>query len=683
MPNENTYLWALPVIPILPLLAAAALAVFEPEDKRRASLAAIWAMIGSFLFSLLAVVHVASVGEGRIVHNFTWLHFGGSALELGCILDPLSAIMVAMITFVGTLIFIFSAGYMADDENYSKFFCYLSLFAAAMLGLIIANSLLLMFICWELVGLASYLLIGFWYYKPSAAAAAKKAFITTRIGDLGLFIGMLWLYSETGTLLFYDGGNGCLEQTALATLVGKTTIFGISLATMIALLIFCGAVGKSGQVPLHVWLPDAMEGPTPVSALIHAATMVAAGVFLMARIYPLAEIAPPGVEVSTTLQAMTWVGAITAVFASLIAIGQFDIKRVLAYSTVAQLGYMFMGLGVGGVAVGMFHLITHAFFKALLFLGSGSVIHGCHHEQDMRMMGGLKKHMPATFVTYAIGMMALSGFPLFFAGFWSKDEILHAAWNWAPSGWPFWMGLLGALLTAFYMTRQMFYVFYGEYRGHGGEAGKADYDHQPHESPLVMVVPLLILAPFAALLGFLGTPIDPWFQAFIDQVPVHGHMTWGTAGFWLLSTCVVATGVGLGWWLYGIEPPTRASDKDELEHYVPAQFGWLRDRFYIDEFYQATVIRWHAWFGELCLWFDRRVLTLLVSIVTLITLAFSWMSRFIDEYLVNPGFDRGCKEVRRGGGFFSGLQGGQVQEYLRAIGIALVVFILILFVGNR
>lgn len=682
MPNENTYLWAVPVIPLLPLLVAAALAVFEPKDKRRASLWAINTMWVSCLISVLAVIHVANVGQGRIVHNFSWLQFGGASLELGWVLDPLSSIMLAMITFVGSLIFTFSAGYMAKDSNYSKFFCYLSLFAAAMLGLIIANSLLLMFICWELVGLASYLLIGFWYHKPSAAAAAKKAFITTRIGDLGLFIGMLWLYSETGTLLFYDGGDGCLEQAALAGLVAKTTIFGVSLTTAIALLLFCGAIGKSGQIPLHVWLPDAMEGPTPVSALIHAATMVAAGVFLMARIYPLAEIAPPGVGVSTTLQVMTWVGAITAVFASLIAIGQFDIKRVLAYSTVAQLGYMFMGLGVGGVAVGMFHLITHAFFKALLFLGSGSVIHGCHHEQDMRKMGGLKKYMPATFVTYAVGMMALSGFPIFFAGFWSKDEILHAAWNWGPSSWPFWMGLFGALLTAFYMTRQMVYVFFGKYRGQG-EAGKVDYENQPHESPAVMVVPLLILAPFAALLGFLGTPIVPWFQAFMDQVPVHGHMTVGTLGFWIVSTTVVAAGVGLGWWFYGIEPPTRASDKDELEHHLPEQFSWLKNRFYIDEFYRDTIIAWHARFGVLCDRIDRKVMTSLVSIVSLITLAMSWLSRLIDEYIVNPSFDRGCTEVRRGGRFFSGLQSGQIQEYLRVFGIALALFILILLIGNK
>ena len=272
---------------------------------------------------------------------------------------------------------------------------------------------------------------------------------------------MVWLYSQTGTLLFYDGGNGCLEQSALARLVAQTTSLGMAVSTGIALLIFCGAIGKSGQVPLHVWLPDAMEGPTPVSALIHAATMVAAGVFLVARVYPLMAAHPAGVaSVPGALQVVTWVGAITAVFAASIAVAQTDIKRILAYSTVSQLGFMMLGLGVGGVAVGMFHLITHAFFKALLFLGAGSVIHGCHEEQDIRRMGGLRKFMPVTFATYAVGMLALSGFPLFFSGFWSKDEILHSAHGWITPA-PFYLGVFAALLTAFYMTRQVCYVFLG------------------------------------------------------------------------------------------------------------------------------------------------------------------------------------------------------------------------------
>ncbi|HVY71292.1 MAG TPA: NADH-quinone oxidoreductase subunit L, partial [Verrucomicrobiae bacterium] len=468
MSGAVDYLW---LIPVLPLLAAGLSALAPRPHRRFASGLAIGSMAIAFLISVaafFATLHPAGDHAFREVHNFAWFQMGEEMFRLGWLLDPLTACMLVMVTFVGGLIFVYSTGYMAHDENFTRFFCFLSLFAAAMLGLIIANNLLLFFICWELVGLASYLLIGFWYHKPSAAAAAKKAFITTRIGDIGLFLGMVWLYSETGTLLFYDNGNGCLEQSAIAKLVAGTTAGGMALSTAISLLIFCGPVGKSGQVPLHVWLPDAMEGPTPVSALIHAATMVAAGVFLVARVYPLmagqAGEAVGQAAHTPALSVVTWLGAITAVFAALIAVAQTDIKRILAYSTVSQLGYMFMGLGVGGVSVGMFHLITHAFFKALLFLGAGSVIHGCREEQEIQRMGGLRKYMPVTFAAYAVGMMALAGVPLFFSGFWSKDEILHQAAHWTSKG-PFLLGAFGALLTAFYMTRQMCYVFFGEYRG--------------------------------------------------------------------------------------------------------------------------------------------------------------------------------------------------------------------------
>src|SRR5437763_11574374 len=384
--------------------------------------------------------------------------------------------MLMMIMLVGLCIFVFSTGYMAGDKNFVRFFAYLSFFSGAMLWLVISNSLLLLFIFWELVGLASYLLIGFWIERPSAAAAAKKAFITTRIGDLGFFLGLLWLYGRSGTLLFYDGGDGCLEKAGLAML-------GVS-ATFVALLIFCGAVGKSGQFPLHVWLPDAMEGPTPVSALIHAATMVAAGVFLVARVYPIFSVGAIG-GVTPSLTVVVWIGVVTGLMAALIAVAQSDIKRILAYSTVSQLGLMMVSLGVGGVAAGIMHLLAHGFFKALLFLGAGSVIHGLHHEQDIRKMGGLRRSMPITFSTYAIGMMALSGVPLFFAGAWTKEEILHAAARWPSSRVPYFLILLGVVLTAFYMTRQIIYVFYGERR--------SGSDHV-HESPRVMTLPLLALA---------------------------------------------------------------------------------------------------------------------------------------------------------------------------------------------
>jgi len=349
------YLW---LIPVLPLFAAGVSALAKQRQRKFAASLAIGSMGVALILSCVAFANAlkhSGNGEAPRHFNFRWFQFGDAWLELGWVLDPLTVVMLVMVSFVGLLIFIYSIGYMAHDENFTRFFCFLSLFAAAMLGLVIANSLLLLFICWELVGLTSYLLIGFWYHKPSAAAAAKKAFITTRIGDLALLLGMVWLYSQANTLLFYDSGKGCLEQTTLTRLVAQTTSVGMVVSTGIALLIFCGAVGKSGQVPLHVWLPDAMEGPTPVSALIHAATMVAAGVFLVARVYPLMAATPIGATgTSAALQVVTWVGVITAVFAASIAVAQSDIKRILAYSTVSQLGFMMMGLGVGGVAVGMF-----------------------------------------------------------------------------------------------------------------------------------------------------------------------------------------------------------------------------------------------------------------------------------------------------------------------------------------
>src|SRR5436309_8654736 len=366
-----TNLWLIPALPF-----AASLVILSLSNVRRKSAAAL-AVIGQLLalaFSILAFLPTLQTHGFRVVQNFNWFTFGEQTLRLGFILDPLAAAMLMMIALVGLCIFVFSVGYMAEDMNFVRFFAYLSFFSGAMLGLVIANSLVLLFIFWELVWLASYLLIGFWIERPSAAAAAKKAFVTTRIGDMGFFLGMLWLYNRSGTLLFYDGGNGCLESAGLAMLGASPAVAGF-----IALLIFCGAAGKSGQFPLHVWLPDAMEGPTPVSALIHAATMVAAGAFLVARVYPLFSLgAINGVTPSLTV--VVWIGVTTALMAALIAIAQADIKRILAYSTVSQLGLMMVSLGVGGVAAGIMHLLAHGFFTALLFLGAGPVLHGRHGE---------------------------------------------------------------------------------------------------------------------------------------------------------------------------------------------------------------------------------------------------------------------------------------------------------------
>ncbi|PYL27595.1 MAG: NADH-quinone oxidoreductase subunit L, partial [Verrucomicrobia bacterium] len=439
------------LIPAAPILAALLILAFGKAARRAAAPFAVIGQLTALTMSIFAFVPTLHSHGFRSVENFTWFTFGEQTLRIGFVLDPLAAAMLIMIALVGLCIFVFSIGYMAEDKNFSRFFAYLSFFSGAMLGVVIANSLLLLFVFWELVGLASYLLIGFWIERPSAAAAAKKAFITTRIGDMGFFLGILWLYHRSDTLLFYDGGRGCLENVGLLTL-------GAS-ATFIALLIFCGAAGKSGQFPLHVWLPDAMEGPTPVSALIHAATMVAAGVFLVARVYPIFLVgAINGVTPSLTV--VVWIGVATGLMAALIAVAQFDIKRILAYSTVSQLGLMMVSLGVGGVAAGIMHLLAHGFFKALLFLGAGSVIHGCHHEQDIRKMGGLRRLMPVTFSTYAIGMMALSGVPFFFSGGWTKEEILHATSQWPRSHIPYYLMLVGVFLTALYMTRQIIFVFF-------------------------------------------------------------------------------------------------------------------------------------------------------------------------------------------------------------------------------
>src|SRR6058998_2233633 len=495
-----SHLWLIPAVPF-----AASLIILSLSNARRKSAAAL-ALFGQVVALILAIVAflpTLQTAGFRAVHNFTWFTFGEQALRIGWVLDPLAAVMLVMITLVGLCIFVFSIGYMAEDKNFTRFFAYLSFFSGAMLGLVIANSLLLLFIFWELVGLASYLLIGFWIEKPSAAAAAKKAFITTRIGDMGFFLGMLWLYGRSGTLLFYDGGNGCLESASLA-------ILGAS-ATFIALLIFCGAAGKSGQFPLHVWLPDAMEGPTPVSALIHAATMVAAGVFLVARVYPLFSLGAIN-GVTSSLTVVVWIGVTTALMAALIAIAQSDNKRILAYSTVSQLGLMMVSLGVGGVAAGIMHLLAHGFFKALLFLGSGSVIHASHHEHDIRKMGGLRKLMPITFVTYAIGMMAVSGVPFFFGGAWTKEEILHATAHWPQSYAPYYLMLTGVILTAFYMTRQMIYVFFGNPRSGAEHA---------HESPRVMTMPLIVLAIGTVFLSVVLTSAWPWLHDYLSGEPVH------------------------------------------------------------------------------------------------------------------------------------------------------------------
>jgi len=669
-------LWLIPAVPIV---ASGIVALLKQPRRKPAAALAIGSLSISLLLSIVAFAHVvagwAHASVVREVVNFTWLHFGSSTVDLGWVLDPLAAIMLVMVSFVGLLIFIYSTGYMAHDENYTRFFCFLSLFAGAMLGVVISNSTLLLFMCWEIVGLTSYLLIGFWYQKPAAAAAARKAFVTTRVGDIFFFLGIVWLFSQTGTLLLYNHGVGSLEGLVLANLLSQHAGLGLSAAGAIGLLIFAGAVGKSGQLPLHVWLPDAMEGPTPVSALIHAATMVAAGVFLVARVYPLmhAGAAPGGT--TTSLTVVTWIGTATAVFAALIAVAQNDIKRILAYSTVSQLGYMMAGLGLGGVAVGMFHLITHAFFKALLFLGAGSVIHGCHDEQDIRRMGGLRVDMPLTFATYAIGMLALSGFPLL-AGFWSKDGILEAAHRSGTIKGPFYLLIFAALLTAFYMTRQVCYVFFGYWRGHG----------TAHESPRVMTMPLAILAVFAALLGFIGTPAWPWFQSFLENrtaaIDFRVLIEPSVGLLMLASSLVVFVGLALGWRLYGNKSP-KPEAPDALEQAAPWLWAPLRDRLYVDEFYRATFIALFGWLARVADWFDRRIWGKIVSLVAWLVGQWAKLNRALDVYGVDGSFDKTCEELSNGGGLLARIQDGRVQDYLRILAVAVIALAGILIWSSR
>jgi NADH-quinone oxidoreductase subunit L len=694
---------ALWLIPAMPALAAGTTALLRQRHRRLAAGLAIGAMGISLALAFCAFIQ-SLADPSRQVVNFRWMQFGSEWIRLGWALDPLTAVMLVMIAFVGLLIFIYSAAYMAHDANFARFFCFLSLFAAGMFGLVVANSLLLLFMCWEVVGLTSYLLIGFWYQRPAAAAAAKKAFLTTRVGDLGLLLGMVWLYAQTGSLLFYDHGAGCLEQGALASLLRAASIAGLPVFTAIALLLFSGAAGKSGQLPLHVWLPDAMEGPTPVSALIHAATMVAAGVYLVARVYPLMALSPGGVAVA--LQVVAWTGAATAVFAACVAVAQDDLKRILAYSTISQLGYMMLGLATGGVSVGVFHLLTHAFFKALLFLGAGSVIHGCSEEQDIRYLGGLRRFMPITFATYAVGTLALCGFPLLFSGFWSKDAILHAARNWSVSQTPFYLGAIGALLTAFYMTRQVCRVFFGQRRQPQAiESPRAPEEMctvaHPHEGPPTMTAPLAILAAFAVLLGFLNTPAWPWLTSFLRQpeaaiaspspnpaapnpaawAPALDFARLAETGLLPLmatSSLIVVAGIALGWLLYGRKPMTQPADPDPLETLAPPIFHALQERLYIDDLYEATIIRAARWAAHLSAWLDRAVWHGAVNAIRILATWLGQIDASIEAHAVNAGFDGACAGVSQSGRLLSRLQNGQVQSYLRVLAAALFLLAAVL-----
>jgi len=661
-------------VPLLSLIAGGVIAFLPNRWGRFASKLALAALGVSCLISLGALAcSLAPVGGKPLVASAVpWFTFGDSSVRVGLLLDPMSAGMGAMVTFVALWIFLFSVGYMDKEVRFGRFFGFLSLFCGAMLMVVYANSLLLLFLAWELVGLASYLLIGFYFEKPAAAAAAQKAFITTRVGDMAFFLGMIWLYRQTGTLLFFDEGRGLLESGALASLAGATTAGGLTVSAAASLLLLAGAMGKSGQVPLHTWLPDAMEGPTPVSALIHAATMVAAGVFLVARTHPLFA---QGGETGIALTACAWIGAITALYAALSAMAQSDIKRILAYSTVSQLGFMMVALGTGGVAAAMFHLIAHAFFKALLFLSAGSVIHGCHEEQDIRNMGGLRHAMPKTFLAYAIGMMALSGFPFVFSGFWSKEAILHSAGHWPGGKGPFLLAATAALLTAFYMTRQALLVFFGKPRVPGVS--------HPHESPTVMIVPLYVLAAGAILLSLIGTPFWPWFEQWLHGETASFHAgalgEEGAIGLLTLSLVLVLVGVGASSVVYrNVSRDSRAPDP--LSEKLGPLWRFLERAMGFDALYETILIGPLSVLADAVDALERRVLVPLMGFGESCAKRCGRITDTTDEAGLNDGFDGLCAGLQRRAQSASDTQTGRPQAYLRSIGLGMsVLFVLYLW----
>ncbi len=546
------------LIPLFPLLGFATLLFF---GKRIGDPLSGWiatsAMGGAFLSACITFAGLLELhGEERhhIQKLFTWISAGNLKVDAALLIDPLSITMALFVTGVGTLIHLYAVGYMHGDEKFSKFFVYLNLFAFSMLMLVLGSSMLVAFLGWEGVGACSYFLISFWFDRPAAAAAGKKAFITNRVGDVGFMLAMSLVFVTIGSLDFT-----ALTQAHLPEVT----------ATGIALLLFVGACGKSAQLPLYIWLPDAMEGPTPVSALIHAATMVTAGVYLMCRIAPVLAQAP---DASTVIAV---VGCLTAFVAATIAVAQNDIKKVLAYSTVSQLGYMFLAVGSGAYVAAIFHMITHAFFKALMFLGAGSVIHGMHHEQDMKKMGGLRKFMPITSVTFIIGWLAIAGVPPF-AGFWSKDDILLAAFHKSPILWA--MGLVTAILTAYYMSRQVYLVFFGEPRFGEDHAHDADehvegadehvHAHEPHESPWTMTLPLVVLAAAAFLGGALNLPFSEkteFLNHFLHPVFRDALVELDYSGLQKIVFAAIATGGALGGLFFARSQWSKRSENPSLE----------------------------------------------------------------------------------------------------------------------
>jgi NADH-quinone oxidoreductase subunit L len=576
--NSSLNLW---LIPILPLAGAAINGFLGKKSSRQAvTTIALFFSGAAFAMALWIALRFSSLTLPYHEYLAHWIRIGGFSVDFAFYLDQLSLVMLLVVTGVGFLIHIYSVGYMRDDPSYYRFFSYLNLFMFFMLTLVLASNYLVMFIGWEGVGLASYLLIGFWFTKDSAASAGKKAFIVNRIGDFGFLIALFLLIKHFGSLNF-----GQVFQSI--TPMSPETAGG-GLLTAIGILLMVGACGKSAQIPLYIWLPDAMEGPTPVSALMHAATMVTAGVYMVSRSHVIFERAPMALTV------VAIIGTLTAFFAATIGIAQTDIKKVLAYSTISQLGYMFMACGVGAFSAGIFHLMTHAFFKGLLFLAAGSVIHAVGGEQDMRKMGGLKSYIPWTFLTMGIATLAIAGIPPL-AGFWSKDEILWKAYQ---VSWVYWLvGLITAFITSFYMFRLLYMTFFGDYRGvqvdaHGhGSHGHDEHGHgEPHESPMVMLVPLMILALLSLVGGLVA--IGDRFEHFL--APVFGSVEaveGASHGAEMLLMGVSVAVALLGWWLAYLLYCKRPELPQKIADSLGGLYQTVVHKYYGDEIYAVLFVK--------------------------------------------------------------------------------------------
>jgi NADH-quinone oxidoreductase subunit L len=620
------------LIPLLPLAAFLVLGLAGSRFKDRAHAVAVPAVLLSCLLSIAAFIEVAG-GSVISVPLYTWLTSGHLDVHIGLYIDRLTAVMLLLVTIVSSLVHVYTIGYMRGEPGYARFFSYIALFTFSMLMLVLADSLLQLFVFWEAVGLCSYLLIGHWYERASACSAATKAFIVNRVGDFGFLLGLLLVWYSFGSLNYDEIFPAAHEAAALTMNVlgpfGGT--WEISVFTLICLLLFTGAVGKSAQVPLHVWLPDAMEGPTPISALIHAATMVTAGVFMVARLAPLYNLSPAAMNV------VALVGAATMMVGATIALTQTDIKRVVAYSTVSQLGYMVMACGLGAYASGMYHLLTHGAFKALLFLGCGSVIIALHHEQDMRRMGGLRDRLPVTYWTFVVGSLALAGFPLT-AGFFSKDDLLVSAWSSGPLGQVLTIfGLLTALLTAFYSFRLVFVTFWGPSRV---DPHLATHVHEPSRT---MTTPLLILAGFSILTGYLGIPsfLEPVFSTHQEGTTHHGAAAFGIM---IAATVMGLSGIAGAYYVYVLRPEL----PDRLAERWKTLYQGSFNKWYVDEAYDRAFVR-----------------------PTFAAASGLW-SR-VDVGVIDAAVNGVARAVAWGGWLLRLVQSGQTQHYALAMAIGIVI----------